>query len=195
MSVLEAAAVAFGAISVYLSARQIIWSWPTAIVNVLLYIFVFYDAKLYADMGLQVVYAVINTYGWYQWLRGGARHEGLHVTRTPLRTALVLALLAAVSAFVLGTAMDRYTDAALPYLDATLSTVSLAAQWMLARKFLENWLVWITLDIVYVPMFLYKNLHLTAGLYVVFLALSVMGFVEWRRAYRSSAKLAPVAAT
>lgn len=181
MNVLEAAAVAFGIASVYLSARQKISSWPTAIVNVLLYTAVFHAARLYADMGLQVVYAVINAYGWHQWLRGGERGRGVRVTRTPRRTLLMLALVACGAALALGALMSRFTDASLPYLDAALSATSLAAQWMLARKLLENWLVWIAVDIVYVPMFLYKELYLTAGLYVVFLALSVMGYRAWIR--------------
>lgn len=181
MSYLEAAAVAFGIVSVYLSAREKIWSWPTAIVNVLLYTIVFHRAKLYGDMGLQVVYAVINAYGWYQWLRGGAQRAGVRVTRAPRRTFLLLALGAGSSALLLGTLMARYTDASLPYLDAALSTTSLAAQYMLARKYLENWLVWIMLDMVYVPMFLYKSLYLTAALYGVFLGLSVMGYQAWRK--------------
>lgn len=183
MSYLEAAAVAFGIVSVYLSTRQKIWSWPTAIVNVLLYTVVFSGAKLYADMGLQVVYAIINAYGWYQWLRGGSSREGVRVTRTPARTMLLLALTAGTAALLLGTLMVQLTDASLPYLDAALSATSLAAQWMLARKLLENWLVWIAVDIVYVPMFLYKGLYLTAGLYVVFLGLSVMGYRAWKREY------------
>ena len=102
MSLLEAAAVAFGIVSVYLSTRQKIWSWPTAIVNVLLYTVVFYGAKLYADMGLQFVYAVINAYGWRQWLRGGERQHGVRVTRTPAATVLWLALAAGTAALVIG---------------------------------------------------------------------------------------------
>jgi nicotinamide mononucleotide transporter len=195
VSSIEAVAVAFGALSVFLSARQIIWSWPTAIVNVLLYIAVFHEAKLYADMGLQAVYAVINAYGWYQWLYGGAQHSTLRVSRVPGRLAVRLAILAATSAATLGWAMASFTDASLPYLDAALSTTSLAAQWMLARKYLENWMVWIVLDLVYIPMFIYKGLTLTAGLYFVFLVLSIMGLVEWRRSLKANAKLSPLPAT
>lgn len=180
MNLLEAAAVALGIVSVYLSIRQNIWSWPTAIANVLLYTAVFHGARLYADMGLQVVYAVINGYGWYQWERGGAGHGGRRVTRIPRRTLMVLAVTCAAGAFALGAGMRSLTDASLPYLDATLSSVSLAAQWMLARKYLENWVVWVALDAVYVPMFIYKALYLTAGLYAVFLLLSVMGWRSWK---------------
>ena len=191
MSLLEALAVLFGAVSVYLSVREHVWSWPTAIVNVLLYVVVFYRAKLYADMGLQVVYAVISAYGWYHWLYGGAGHGELAVSRTPRRVALLLAPLTALSAAGLGTLFAHATDAALPFLDSSLTATSLAAQWMMTRKYLENWLVWIAVDVVYVPMFIYKRLYPTAALYAVFLVLATMGYVQWRRSMSASSASAP----
>lgn len=181
MSALELFAALFGAISVYLSVRENIWSWPTAIVNVLLYVLVFYGAKLYADMGLQVVYAVISAYGWYHWLHGGADRGILHVSRTPRRETLLLAATTVAGAAVLGTIFARTTDASLPYLDSSLTATSLAAQWMMTRKYVENWLVWIAVDIVYVPMFIYKKLYPTAALYALFLVLATMGWMRWRR--------------
>ena len=187
MSVLETVAVLFGIASVYLSVREHVASWPTGIVNVALYIAIFHDAKLYADMGLQVVYVAISAYGWYHWLHGGAERTPLPVSRTPRRVALVLAVLAAAGALLLGTFFARTTDASLPYLDSALTCTSLAAQWMLTRKYLENWLVWIAVDLAYVPTFLYKRLYLTAGLYTVFLVLAVMGYREWRLAQARSA--------
>ena len=193
MNKLELVAALIGAISVWLSVRQNIWSWPTAIVNVVLYSIVFYEAKLYADMGLQVVYAVLSVYGWYEWLYGGAGRTELRVTRTGVRIGAVLALIAAVGSVVLGTALHRGTDAALPYMDASLSSTSLVAQWMMTRKLLENWLVWIAVDVLYVGMFVFKGLYLTAGLYAVFLALAVQGYLGWRRSMAGAA-LAPAPA-
>src|SRR5436305_13141993 len=114
MSRLELLAAVVGAISVYLSVRQNIWSWPTAIVNVVIYALVFWDAKLYADMGLQVIYAVLSLYGWYQWLYGGEGRTELRVTRTPGRAGALLALVAAVGSAVLGVVLRQATDAALP---------------------------------------------------------------------------------
>ena len=193
MNKLELVAALIGAISVWLSVRQNIWSWPTAIVNVVLYSIVFYEAKLYADMGLQVVYAVLSVYGWYEWLYGGAGRTELRVTRTGVRIGAVLALIAAVGSVLLGTALHRGTDAALPYMDASLSSTSLVAQWMMTRKLLENWLVWIAVDVLYVGMFVFKGLYLTAGLYAVFLALAVQGYLGWRRSMAGAA-LAPASA-
>ena len=178
---IEQVAVAFGIAGVFLSVRQKILAWPVGIVNVLCYTIVFWDARLYADMGLQVVYAVLSVYGWYQWLHGGAERTALPVSRVSARTAATLAALAVAFAVALGTFLSRTTDASLPWLDSSLTAASLAAQWMLTRKLLENWLVWIVADAVYVGMFLYKGLHLTAVLYAIFLGLAIMGWLQWRR--------------
>jgi nicotinamide mononucleotide transporter len=194
VSRLELFAAIVGAISVWLSVRQNILSWPTAIVNVVLYALVFYQAKLYADMGLQVVYAALSIYGWYEWLYGGEGRTTLHVTRTSPRLAALLALIALSGSAVLGTLLRHATDAALPYMDSFLSSTSLVAQWMMTRKKLENWLVWIAVDVLYVGMFLFKGLYLTAGLYAVFLVLAVRGYVDWRRSIAEASRLAAAAA-
>ena len=194
MSTLELFAALVGAVSVYLSVRQNIWSWPTAIVNVVLYALVFYEARLYADMGLQVIYAILSIYGWYEWLYGGEGRTELHVTRTGWRLGLVLAAIAAAGSALLGVFLHHETDAALPFMDSFLSSTSLVAQWMMTRKLLENWLVWIGVDVLYVGMFIFKNLYLTAGLYAVFLVLAVKGWLDWRRSMRETPAPAAVAA-
>jgi len=177
----EVLAVITGIISVYLSTRENIWSWPTALVNVALYFVVFYEAKLYADMGLQAVYFALSLYGWYEWLYGGENRTELHVSRTPRALGLRLAIIGVVCAVVLGTLLARLTDAALPYIDSATTSTSLVAQWMMTRKILENWAVWVAVDVVYIAMFIFKRLYLTAGLYAVFLVLAVMGYVQWKR--------------
>ena len=179
-SPLEGVAAAFGVVSVFLSTRQNIWSWPTAIVNVALYTIVFYNGRLYGQMGLQAVFLVLSVYGWYQWLHGGEQKTELHVSRASPRLLGILAGINLVTWIALA-AILRRTDAALPWLDALLATTSLVAQWMMTRKILENWILWIAVDIVYVPMFLSQRLYATSLLYAAFLVLAVMGFVEWRR--------------
>jgi nicotinamide mononucleotide transporter len=188
---LEILAVLFGIVSVYLSTRENIWSWPTAIVNVSLYFVVFYEAKLYADMGLQVVYLVLSIYGWYEWLYGGENRTELHVTRVSRALAVRLALIGIVTAATLGTILARLTDAALPYLDSATTSTSLVAQWMMTRKIVENWAVWVVVDVVYIGMFIYKSLYLTAGLYAVFLVLAVMGYRQWKRSFDERTLAAP----
>ena len=183
----EILAVVFGIISVYLSTRENIWSWPTALVNVALYFIVFLEAKLYADMGLQVVYFALSLYGWYEWLYGGENRTELHVSRTSRTLGVRLIVIGVVCAATLGTVLARFTDAALPYLDSATTSTSLVAQWMMTRKILENWAVWAVVDVVYVGMFIFKKLYLTAGLYSVFFVLAVMGYVQWKRSLTARA--------
>jgi len=186
----ESIAVAFGIVSVYLSVKEKIWSWPTSIVNVLLYFVIFREQRLYANMGLQLFYAAISAYGWYHWLFGGAAHTRLEVSRTPRLERWLLPLLGVAFALGLGAFLDRRTDAALPWVDGTLAAGSLCAQWMMSRKYLENWALWVALDLVYVPLFLSRGLYLTAFLYAVFMALAARGHVEWSRSYRAAREAA-----
>jgi nicotinamide mononucleotide transporter len=185
-SPLEGLAAAFGVVSVYLSTRQSIWSWPTAIVNVAIYTVVFYQGRLYGQMGLQPIYLVLSVYGWYQWLHGGTQRTELRVTRASPRLLAALGLLN-LAAWMALAAILRRTDAALPWLDALLTTTSLVAQWMMTRKILENWILWIAVDVVYVPTFISQGLYATAMLYAAFLVLALMGVVEWRRSITATA--------
>ena len=188
-SPLEGIAAAFGVVSVFLSTRQNIWSWPTAIVNVALYTIVFYQGRLYGQMGLQPIYLALSVYGWYQWLHGGEQHTELRPSRASRRLLITTAGLT-LAGWLLLAAILRRTDAALPWLDALLTTTSLAAQWMMTRKIVENWLLWIAVDVVYVPMFISQKLYATAMLYFAFLILAVMGFLEWRRSVER--RVAPI---
>ncbi|MDB4908985.1 MAG: hypothetical protein JWO05_3769 [Gemmatimonadetes bacterium] len=181
MSVLEWIAFITGVASVWLSVRLNIWNWPVAIVNVTLYAIVFQRAGLYSDMGLQVVYLVLSIYGWYAWLHGGKGRSELQVSRATPKMWLACGALGVLFWYVLATLTARLPGAAIPRLDAALTTVSLVAQWMMTKKVLENWLLWIAADLVYVPMFLVRKLPLTSVLYAVFLVLAVMGWREWRR--------------
>ena len=178
---LEIIAVLLTLVAVYLTTRQIIWCWPLGMVSVVLYAVVFYQAKLYADMGLQGLYFALAAYGWWAWLHGGEDHGKLTVSRTSLLMASVLGLVGALAAIALGQTLYRLTDASLPFMDSALSSFSIVAQWMQTRKKLEAWLVWLAVAIFYIGMFLYKGLYPTAALYAVFLYLAVIGYIGWRR--------------
>ena len=194
-SCLELVAVLFGVVSVFLSVRENIWSWPTALVNVALYFVLFYETGLYSDMWLQAVYFGLSIYGWYEWLHGGAGRTALTVTRTPLRLWGILAVIGTAFWAADGAVMARAAGSALPHLDAATATVSLAAQYLMTRKLLENWALWIAVDLVYVGMFIYKGLYLTAGNYAIYLVLAVLGHLAWRRSLAASAEApAPLAA-
>jgi len=127
------------------------------------------------------VYFALSLYGWYEWLYGGENRTELRVSRTPRALGIRLAIIGVACAAVLGTLLARFTDAALPYIDSATTSTSLVAQWMMTRKILENWSVWVAVDVVYIAMFIFKRLYLTAGLYAVFLVLAVMGYVRWKR--------------
>jgi nicotinamide mononucleotide transporter len=178
---IELVAVVVTLAAVYLTTRQIIWCWPLGMVSVTLYALVFYNAKLYADMGLQALYFGLAVYGWWAWLHGSEDHGKLEVSMTSNRAKIMLATIGALAGILLGSALSRLTDASLPFMDSILTSFSIVAQWMQTRKLLESWLVWLAVDVFYVGMFLYKGLYPTAGLYAVFLFLAVLGFVEWRR--------------
>jgi nicotinamide mononucleotide transporter len=192
MNPTELLAVAFGIASVFLSARQNVWSWPLGIINVALYVIVFHGAKLYADMGLQVVYVVLALYGWWHWLHGGANRGELRVSRVPPREVVLLAIAFFAGTAALSTILSRATDASVPVADSALTAASLVAQYMMTRKYVECWLVWIVADVAYVALFIYKSLWLTAGLYLVFCILAVVGWRQWRASLRERA--APEAA-
>ena len=158
--------------------------------NVSLSAFIFFESGLYSDMGLQVVYLVLSIYGWYQWLHGGAQRAALQVSRATPRTWLVCGVIGVAAWLLIGRFTSMLPGVSLPYLDAGLTSLSLIAQWMMTRKILENWILWIVADVVYVPMYLSKNLVPTAALYTVFLGLAIMGFVQWRRSFRERVAVA-----
>jgi nicotinamide mononucleotide transporter len=191
VSTIEIVAALFGVVGVYLNVRQNVWNWPIGIVGVALYVVVFFRERLYADMGLQVVYIVLALYGWYQWLHGGPGGSTLTVTRVTTRKLLGAVLIGIAGAWAIGHILARFTNASLPYLDASLTSASLVAQWMATRKLLENWILWIIADVIYIGMFIYKDLYPTAALYAVFTVLAVLGYVEWRRSLQPVVPAAP----
>jgi nicotinamide mononucleotide transporter len=174
-------AVTAGIVSVILSVREHIWSWPTAILNVSLFFALFFQSGLYSDMGLQLVYLALSIYGWYEWLYGGEGQTRLRVSRTPGSVWATLAAIALVVWTTLGVLTSRLPGVSLPYVDAATTTTSLVAQWMMTRKLLENWILWIVVDVIYVAMFLFKGLYLTAANYGVYFLLAVTGYVAWKR--------------
>lgn len=181
MSTLEIFAVVINIFGVWLTTQRIRWCWPVSVVAVLLYAWIFYGAKLYSDMLLQVTFAFLQGYGWWRWSKGGLDHGKVHVTRLPVRTAVVSLIVGALVAVLLGSLMATFTDAAVPWLDASLTAFSLVASVWAARKYVVSWWLWIVLDCIYVGMYAHKDLHLTAGLYAGFVVLAFYGYRAWRR--------------
>ncbi len=181
-----------GAVCVWLVARQSVWNWPVGIANNLVWILLFATAGLYADSGLQIVYIALALWGWYLWLRGGTGHSPLPVGATSRTEWLGLAAAAASGTLALTLLLTHATDSTVPFWDALTTVLSLAATWLQARKRWESWLLWITADVIYVPLYQHKGLTLTALLYLGFIALCVRGLVAWRAALRCQPQPVPV---
>jgi len=183
MDWLEACGLVSGLLCVWLLIRQNIWNWPIGLVYSLVSLVVFYRARLYADLGLHVFYCVMNAYGWYYWLRGArpASESELPVTRIPHTTAVSLAVVVVVATWVSGYTLSTHTDAAVPYWDSATTMMSFGAMWMMARKHIENWVVWLVVDVIATFIYLHKDLELYAVLYGVYIAMAVAGWWAWRR--------------
>lgn len=189
MTVIEIIAAICGLLAVWLTTRQHILNWPIGLVQVALYVFVFYEAKLYSDMVLHVIYVGMQFYGWYHWLHGGKNNGTLSVSTLSSKQRLQTVSIALLAAGVWGYLMGRYTDAEMVYPDAFIAMTSLASQWLMTRKKLESWWGWIIVDVVAVVVYTLKGLTITAALYAVFLILAVIGAREWQRSYRAVAVL------
>lgn len=179
-TVADAAGFATGAACVWLVVRNHVANWPLGLANNAFFLILFVDARLYADAGLQIVYFVLGMGGWYWWLRGGTDKTELPISRTP-RREMWACVVAGFAGFVVLTLVLRAVDGALPPVDAATTTASLVAQYLLTRKRLGNWWVWIAVDVVYVPLYLARDLPLTALLYVVFFGMCVTGLRRWQR--------------
>lgn len=181
MTIVEGIAVVLGLVSVWLVTRQNILCYPLGIISVFIYIFIFLEVKLYADMGLQVFFIVLQAYGWYEWLYGGENRTALPVRRATKQTLAVLALITAAGSYGLGYILSRYTDAAVPFVDSLLAVMSMAGQWLVARKYIENWSVWMAVNVGSIAMYGYKELYLTMVLYAVYFGLAIVGYRAWRK--------------
>jgi nicotinamide mononucleotide transporter len=170
-----------GAASVLLAVRESAWNWPVGIANNVFFLILFWKAKLYADALLQIVYIVISIFGWWNWVRGGDGHTELLISRTTARAGIVLAIVTAIATVLLAAALRRFTDSAVPVGDGITTALSLTAQYMLSRKLLENWWVWMTADVIYIALYFYKSLYLTGALYLLFFAMCIAGYLGWRK--------------
>ena len=189
MSPLEAAGVLLSIAYLVLAIRENLWCWPAAFLSSVITIAVMFGARLYSEAGLNVFYAAMAVYGWYQWRYGGA-HAGkreLPISVWPLEAhALAIGGSLAASAIV-GWSMSRYTDAAFPYFDAFVTVSSIVTTYMIARKILENWLYWLVVDSLSMYLYLQRGLYLYVALFALYLVLVVIGFVRWRRDWRAQA--------
>ncbi|HPE48566.1 MAG TPA: nicotinamide riboside transporter PnuC [Hyphomonas sp.] len=178
----EIAGFVTGAVCVWLVVIRNIWNFPVGIANYVFFFVLFTQSGLYADAGLQVIYTGLALYGWYSWLYGAEDHSALTVHNpTPPQFIACLAAVGIIWAAI-QFGLHRWTNSTVAGWDALTTALSLVAQFMLSRKWIANWWLWIAADLVYIPLYAYKGLWLTAGLYGIFLGMCIVGLIEWRRA-------------
>jgi len=172
-----------GIIYIFFSIRQSILTWPVGLLTSLLYVWVFFVSKLYADMGLQMYYVFISIYGWYEWLRGNMKDKSkiLKVSRLSLKLGFMLSIISLLIFILIWIILKNYTDSPVPVADALATSLSIVATWMLARKILEHWLVWIFVDFFSIGLFWYKDLLPTVILFGVYTVMAFVGFKAWKK--------------
>ncbi|MEI7460087.1 MAG: nicotinamide riboside transporter PnuC [Pirellula sp.] len=185
---LEAVSFVTGALCVWLVVRENVWNFPIGLLNVATFSIVFYQSRLFADAGLQVVYFVLGIVGWTLWLRGGKNHTPLGLSRIGSAESAWLCLFVVVSTLGLWQTLHNFGGSA-SFWDALTTSLSLASQWMLNRKQLENWLGWIIVDTIYIPLYFSKGLYLTAILYSIFLCMAFIGWKQWHRSWNAASDL------
>ena len=171
----------FGFLSVYFTIKQNIWCWYFGLLQVTLYCFVFFTSKLYSDMILHVIYIFLQVFGWYNWKYGGMNKSTLRVTL--LTNATFWIGLTIIATLLVGYMMQTRTDASYPYEDAFIMIASLVAQYLMIKKILQSWMFWIIVDVVAIVIYAYKDLYFTTVLYVLFLVMAIIGYLEWKKAY------------
>ncbi len=176
---LETVGVIFGLFSVWYAVKAHNATWWTGIVNSVLFGWLFFQARLYVNVLLQMIYVFYNLYGWYMWRYGGKDRTPPPVGLTPVRAWSVLAPAGVLAVWGVGWLFSMYTDNPLPYWDATTVGLSLVAQFMLAQKWLENWWVWVLANVIYLGLCAYTGLYQMAALQGVYIALSVIGYLAW----------------
>jgi nicotinamide mononucleotide transporter len=180
---LEAISFVTGAVCVWLTVVESTWNFPIGLANVATFLVVFFRARLYSDASLQIIYFVLTAIGWYLWLYGGENQTRLRINRTPRARQIgvgcwMLALWIS-QIFIL-----RYVGDSAPVIDGLCTALSLGAQWLLDRKNIGNWILWIIADVIYVPLYMYRHLYLTTVLYAVFICMAVIGLLAWQKTFQ-----------
>lgn len=183
---IEAIGVVAGLGYVVFAIRQSAWCWPCGIASAACYVYVFQLARLPGQAALQALLGAVCVYGWWSWRRGGDASSALAVSRAGKARLVAAALATAVATVAIGLLLQRSTESAAPFVDGGLVAASLLAQAMAARKWLENWLVWIGVNVVSIGLYLSQGLVATTGLYLAYLAMAVLGYRAWKRGIERS---------
>ena len=184
---IEIFGVVTGIIYVILEVKQNRLLWPLGLLTSAIFVYIFFNGKFYADMGLQVYYVLISIYGWYYWSRGGEKSGSgeLPVVRGNRKQLFILSLIFAVSWIGIYFLLNSLTDSTVPLGDSFTTALAIVATWMLARKIIEHWFLWIVANLVSIALYIYKGLYPTVILYVVYTAMAVYGYLEWKKSIKT----------
>ncbi|HBL74549.1 MAG: hypothetical protein A2W90_20900 [Bacteroidetes bacterium GWF2_42_66] len=180
---IEVLGAILGFLYIIFSIRQNILTWLTGLITSALYIYVFFASKFYADMALQVYYVIISIYGWIHWVKGtsGDHKTSLPITRLDMKTGIILAIASVALYISIFLILKNFTDSPVPHGDALATALSIIATWMLARKIVEHWLVWIFVDAFSIGLFIYKSLWPTTILFFVYTVMAYIGYIKWKK--------------
>ena len=181
--VTEIFAVLFSILYVILAAKEKIWCWAAAIISVSLYIYICFNAKLYAETGLQIFYLIMAIYGYISW---NQKNQDSHVIEWSEKRHLTLIAIGAICTFFLGFYFDQFTDAKQPIVDSFTTVFSVLATYMVIKKVLENWLYWIVVDLAAVYLYFSRDLHLTALLFIVYTVIAIFGYISWSKSIKNA---------
>lgn len=183
MEALEILGTCVGLIYLWLEYKASIYLWIASIIMPAIYLFVYYEAGLYADTGINIYYLLAAVYGWVIWNFKGKNHRKgeLPITHTPMKLVLPLTSIFVASFLGIAWILIQYTDSTVPWLDSFTTALSIVGMWMLAQKYVEQWLIWIGVDIVSSGLYIYKELNFTAALYAVYSIIAIFGYFKWKR--------------
>lgn len=180
---LEGIAVIFGLLSVWYSKQENILVYPTGIISVIIYVFLTYQYKLYADMGINAYYFVMSVYGWYHWTDTQGDRPQIPISQNNFRQNLISIGFFLGSFFLIRWLLINLTDSDVPTWDALTTAFALVGMWLMARKKVENWIAWIITDLISIPLYLYKGLPFTAFQFLVFTVLAIWGYFSWKKTF------------
>ncbi len=182
---IEFAGLVFGLLAVYWLIKENILTWPAGIIYCLVTLFVFWNAKLYQDFVLTLFFFIMNIYGWFSWSNQKDDKHSLAISTTSKTTWSILILIAVLYSISTGLLFKNFTDASLPFADATTTGISFIAMWMTARKKIENWWLWFLVNILSTIIYAIKGIHFYVLLYFVYIFLAILGYMNWRKLYKT----------
>lgn len=186
LSILEALGVIFGLLSVWFAKRESILVFPTGIISVLIYVYLCFTTRLYADMSINAYYFIMSVYGWYYWSRKDQTDHQTPITRNTRREWIWSISILVISFVILSQLLIHFTDSDVPIIDALTTAIFFVGMQLMAKKKIENWLAWIIGDFISIPLYYYKGLVLTSFQFLVFFIIAILGYISWKKTLEQS---------